>query len=168
MQDDTLAFKAMATLPDHIPDILVEGVREGDVQDEAILEEREGTDSFGTIDGLVRDDEITRLDFLGQRTRRRKRNDRSNPQFPQSGDVCSHGDLGRVVLVVDAVASEKRDGDRLARRGRWVFENRDRRRWLAPWRVDVDDRRFGEMLQRVESCPSYHCNVHGIFSYNIT
>lgn len=166
MQDDTLAFKAMPTLPDHIPDILVEWIREGDMQHEAILEERKGTDSFSPIDRLIWDDEITRLDFLGQRTRRGKCNDRSHTQFPQSSDVCSHGDLGRVVLVVDAVAGEECDGDRLARRWRRVFENRDRRRWLAPWRVYVDDRRLGEILQGVEPSPSYHGNMHGIFSYS--
>lgn len=167
MQDHPVALQTVATLPDHIADILVKRVGKRHMQDKALVEEGEGPDALCAIDGLVRHDKVSRLDLFGERARRGKGNDGPHAQFPQRGDVGSHGDLRRVVFVVDAVARHKRNGDRLPRRRRGVLEDRDRRRRLAPWRVDVYHRDLGEVLQRVESCPSDHGDVHRVCSSRI-
>jgi hypothetical protein len=67
VQDDTLALHGSGALLDDLGDLGIVGVGEGDVADEAVLEEGEGPVSLGTVDDLVRDDEVHGLDALLQR-----------------------------------------------------------------------------------------------------
>lgn len=163
MQHHALALKTMATLPHHVAHLLIKRIRKGDMTHEPTLEERERPHALRAIDNLVRNDKIPRLDLLGQTPSRRERNDAPDANLPQRGDVRAHGDFGRVVLVVDAVAREEGDRDGLAGCRGGMFQDGDGRGRRAPWCVDVEHGRQFEVFERVESRAADHGDVHGVF-----
>lgn len=66
MQHDTLALQTVSASPDHLGDPLVKWVTEGDVSNCTSLKEGEWPDSLRSINNLIRNDEVTRLDVLLQ------------------------------------------------------------------------------------------------------
>lgn len=131
------------------------------MQDKPVLKERVGPDPLGAIDGLVRDDEIPRLDLLRERSRRGERDDAPHPDVAECGDIGPHGDLGGEEFVEGSVAGEESDGDGVAGgRGR-VFEDGDGRRRGPPGRGDGEDGGFVEARESVQASAAYHADVYG-------
>lgn len=159
MQHHPFTLEAVSTLPHDVADTLVERIRKRHMDHEPILEEGVRSDPLGAVDDLIRHHEVAGLDLLGETARGAERDDTPNAEFPQGGDVGAHGDLRRVEFVVRAVAREKGHGDRFAGRGRRVFEDRDGRRRRAPGCVDVQDGRFVEVWEVVETSAADHGDV---------
>jgi hypothetical protein len=114
VQDNTVTLETVAALAHHLGNTLIEGVTEGDVSDNAALEESPRPYTLGTVNDLVRDDEVAGLDLLLQTADGREGDYATDTDGAQSSDVGAGGNLMRGDLVVRAVAAEEGDGDDLA------------------------------------------------------
>lgn len=151
VQNHPFPFETVSAFPNNVTDSFVERVGERDVDHEPILEKGVRSDALCTVDDLVGDDKVSRLDLLRQTPRRAEGDDTPDPELAEGGDVCSHRDFRRVELVVGAVSGQKGHGDGFpGRRGR-VFQNRDGGRRSTPRGLDVQDRRLVEVWEVVET-----------------
>jgi hypothetical protein len=64
------------------------------------------------------------------------------------------------MFVVEAVSGEESDRDGLARGGGVVLEDADGRRWLAPWRVDVQGSGKLKAREGRDASAADYGNVH--------
>lgn len=62
--------------------------------------------------------------------------------------------------MVQAVSRDESYGDGFARRRRGMLQDRDWRRWLSPWRVDIEGGRQSEAWQRGNPSAAYDGNVN--------
>lgn len=122
----------MSTLAHHLGDALVKGVGKGDVANHAALEVSPWPHALGTVNDLVGDDKVTRLDRLLETADSREGNDAPHPDGAQGGNVCAGRDLVRGELVVRAVAAQECDGDGLVIVLALVVQDGDWRGGLAP------------------------------------
>lgn len=82
------------------------------------------SDTLGSVDDLIGDDEMTRGNFLSQRTDRREGNDSLTSDVLQGGDICSARNLAGGDAVMGTVtgneSNEGAGGERgdIYRRGR--------------------------------------------------
>lgn len=133
MHLNTLALKRMPTRTHDISNLSIEWIGKSNMANNAFFEESERSNTLGTIDNLVRDDEISGSDLLLKRTDGREGNDSGNTNLTESSNVGAGWDLVRGVFVVGAVAGEE---------GYWgtiVLENRDWRGCGAPWCLYVEN-----------------------------
>lgn len=137
MQDNAITLKAVSALAHHLGDALIEGVTEGDVGDNAALEESPRAHALGAVNDLVRDDKVTGLDFLLQTADGGESNDAADANGAQGGDVGASGNLMRSDLVVQAVAAQEGDGDNLVVVLTLVVQNGDGRGRSAPRGCDI-------------------------------
>jgi hypothetical protein len=63
--------------------------------------------------------------------------------------------------MVETVSRDERDWDRLARGGRRVLEDGNRRRGLSPWGIDIESRGESEAWQGRDASAAYHGDVDG-------
>ena len=154
MQHDALALHTGSAAADDLGDPLVVGVAEGDVADQAALEEGEGPDALGAVDDLVRDDEVHGLDVLLQGADGREGHDAPHADVAQGGDVGARGDLVRRVLVAGAVPRQERHGRPC------VLQDHDRRRREPPRRLRVHSRDRREPVELVQPRPADDGDVH--------
>lgn len=113
VQDNTVTLQAVTTLADNLGDTLIEGVTEGNVGDNTALEVGPRPDTLGTVNDLVGDDKVTRLDLLLKTADGGEGDDAADTDRAQSGDVGTGRDLVGCDLVVSAVAAQERDGNGL-------------------------------------------------------
>lgn len=132
MQRHALSLQAVSASPNHLGNALVKGITEGDVADDATLEEREGPDTLGAVNDLVRDDEIAGLDLLLQATDSRESDDGADTDGAKGGNVSARGHLMRGDLVVSSVAAKERNSDGLVLDS--VVQDGYRGGGGAPWR----------------------------------
>ena len=125
MQRDALSFKRVAAFPHHGGNAFVKWIRERDVADDPVLEEREGSDPLSAVDDRVWHHEVAGLYFFTQRADGREGDDGPHADGAEGGDIGAGGYLVRSELVVEAVAGEEGDGDGLAGAGGGVFEDGD-------------------------------------------
>lgn len=121
----------MTASPHHLGNALVKGITEGDVADDASLEECEGSDTLAAVDDLVWDDEIAGLDLLLQATDSRESDDSAYTDRAKGGNVSACGHLMRGDLVVRSVAAKERNSDGLILDS--VVQDGDRGGGVAPW-----------------------------------
>ena len=74
---------------------------------DAIFEESERADSFGAVNDLVGDDEISGLDLLLQATNSRESDDGSYANGAEGGNIGTSGHLVWSIFVVEAMTSEE-------------------------------------------------------------
>lgn len=158
VQDDTVALEALRTALDDIGQLGVKRIREADVADEPLLEEGEGPDALGAVDGLVRHDKVHGLDLLPQRADGGEGDDGAHADVAQGGDVGAVGHLVRRELVVDAVARD--EGDEVAA----VLEDLHRRRREAPGRLRVERGDGDEALELAQARAADDADVDGLCS----
>lgn len=161
MQPHPIALETVATTSHHIADLLVKGVGKWDMQHKPVFEEGMWPDALGAIDGLIGDHEVAGLDLLREGACGGEGNDAAHADVAEGSDVGARRHLRRVELVMGAVAREEGDRDRVARRGRRVFEDGDRRRRRSPRCRDGEDCCKAEIREVVETCAAYHANVDG-------
>jgi hypothetical protein len=92
-----------------------------------VLEVGRRSDTLGSVNDTVRNDKISRRDFLSQRTDGGKGDDDLDTDGLECGNVGSGGNFGRGVLMVEAVAGEEGD-----LRAGGESRNGDRRRRETP------------------------------------
>ena len=136
MQRHALTLQAVSALAHNLGNALVKGVAEGNVADNATLEECEGADTLGAVDDLVWNDKVAGLDLLLQTADGGESNDCADTDGAESGNVGARRDLMRGDLVVSTVTTEEGDGDGLVVVS--VVEDGDGRRGLAPGSSDVE------------------------------
>jgi hypothetical protein len=66
MQHNTLALEAVAASPHNLRNALIKRVAEWNMSNYTSLKECERTDSLGTVNDLIGNDEVTGLDLLLQ------------------------------------------------------------------------------------------------------
>lgn len=111
MQDHTLSLHVLCTGLHNRGETGIKRVGETDMSNDTSLEESERSDALGTVNDLVRNDKVHRLDLLLQRPDSGEGNDASYTDVAQSSDIGAIGDLVGSELVVYAVSSEKSDVD---------------------------------------------------------
>ena len=111
VQLHALAREAVAAPAHDACERLVERVREGDVADDAGVEEGEGPDPLRAVDDLVRDDEVARLDRFAQRADGAEGDDGADAKGAQGSDVGAGGDFVGREFVVQAVTGKECDWD---------------------------------------------------------
>jgi hypothetical protein len=141
VEHDAFALHVGAALGDDLGEALIKGVGKADVADDAALEEGEGADALGAVDGLVGDDKIHGLDGLLQGTDGGEGDDGADANVTQGGNVGAVGDLVRRKLVVDTVAGQEGDVDVV------VAEDADGRGRGTPGSIDGE---LGDGLVAVE------------------
>lgn len=146
----------MRALPDEVAERGVEGVGEGDVGDDAVVEEGKWADPLGAVDNLVGNDEVARFDGFLERADGREGDDGAAAEGAQGGDVGAGGDFVRGELVVGPVAGEEGDGDGVA--GSWggVFEDADGGGGSAPRGGGVESRGVVEVGERGKASAAYY------------
>lgn len=163
VQDDTLTLQAVSTGPDDLGNTLIEGVTEGNVSDDAALEEGEGTDTLGAVDDLVGNDKITGLDLLLQATDGGEGDDGADTDGAQSGDVGAGRDLVGSNLVVQTVTAQEGDGDRLVVVGALVVQDGNGGGGGAPRSRDVQRRNLGEARELTQTSTANNGDTDGLY-----
>lgn len=151
MQDDAITLKAVSALAHHLGDALIEGVTEGDVSDNATLEESPRAHALGAVNDLVRDNKVAGLDLLLQTADGGESNDAADANGAQGGDIGASGNLMRGDLVVQAVAAQEGDGDNLVVVLTLVVQNGDGRGRGAPGGCDIQRSHLGEAWQLAQT-----------------
>lgn len=113
MENHALAFEAVAAFLHDLGQGGVEGVGEPDVPYHSAFEEREGADPLGAVDDLVRDDKVPRFDGFLETADCGEGDDGADAEAAEGGDVGAGGDLVGGEFVVEAMAADEGDGDRL-------------------------------------------------------
>lgn len=113
MQAHILALETVSEFPNYLAQIVVKGIREPNMADHALLEESEWPDALGAVNDLVRHDKVPRLDRLLQTAYSGEGNDSADTDGAESRDVGAGGNLMRCEFVVQAMAGEESDRDRL-------------------------------------------------------
>ena len=113
MQNHTVALQAVTAGAHHLSDTLIEGVTEGHMRDYATLKVGPWTHTLGTINDLVGDDKVARLDSLLETANSRESDDATDTDGPQSSNIRAGRDFVRGNLVVETVAAQESDGDDL-------------------------------------------------------
>lgn len=151
MQHDTLSLQAVSASPNDLSNTLIEWVTEGNVSDSTSLEECEWPDALGSVNDLVWNHKIARLDMLLQASHSRESNDGSHADRPQSSNVGSSRHLVGSNLMVKAVTAQEGDSDILAVSRALVVEDSDRSGGLAPGSRDIQGRNLRETREFPES-----------------
>ena len=94
----------MSALPDNGRQSLVKWVAKANMAYHASLKEGKWPDAFGTVDDLVRDDEVAGSDMLLERADGREGNNGADTKVAQCGNVGLVLDLVRRKLVVQAMS----------------------------------------------------------------
>lgn len=124
MKDDAIPFQMLSAGLDDFCEVAIEWVGKAHMADDPLLEESKGPDTLGTINDLIRDDEVHGLDLRLQGTNSSEGNNTSHANVTQSGYVGTVRNFMRCKLVVDAMTSQEsyvgavvgEDGDRGCRR----------------------------------------------------
>ena len=66
--------------------------------------------------------------------------------------------------MVETVSRDERDWDRLARGGRRVLKDGNRRRGLSPWGIDIESRGESEAWQGRNASAAYDSDVDGRYT----
>lgn len=132
MQNNTVTLKAVAALADNLGDTLIEGVTEGNVSYNTILEESPWANTLSAVNDLVRNDKVSGLDLLLETANSGESNDATDTDGAQSSDVGAGGNLMGSNLVVGAVAAQEGDGHDLAIVLALVVQDGDGRGGFAP------------------------------------
>lgn len=93
--------------------------------------------------------------MLLQRPDRTKGNNTAHADVTQGGYVGAGGNLMRCALVVFAMAGKESDGHTV------VFEDLERRGWVAPGREGIDGRNRLVAVDLGEASATYHGDVDG-------
>lgn len=144
VQDDTFALQAVTALTDDLGDTLVEGITEGNVGNNTTLEVGPWADTLGTVNDLIGDNKVARLDGLLQTANGRERNDAADTNGTQGSNVGASGHLVRGNLVVGAVTAQEGDSNGLVVVLALVVEDSDRGGGFAPRGRDVQQSNLGE------------------------
>lgn len=147
MQDDTVTLKAVSALAHHLGNTLIKWVTEGDVGNNAPLEESPRAHALGAINDLVRDDKVAGLDFLLQTANGGESDHAADTDGAQGCDISASGNLMRSNLMVQAVAAQEGDSDNLVVVLTLVVQNSDRRGRDAPGGCDVQRGHLSEARQ---------------------
>lgn len=164
MQLNTITLQAVSASPDDLGNALIERIRKGDVSNSPSLEERPGPNTLGTVDDLVGDNEITRLDLLLQASNGREGDYGAHADGTQSGDVGAGRNLMRRELVMQTVTAEEGDCDDLLRRRALVVEDGYRGGWLPPGRGDGERGDLCEAGEFAKAGTTDHGDADGVFS----
>lgn len=95
-------------------------------------------DTLGTINDLVRNDEVSRLDSFLQTAHCGESNDGPDTNGSERCNVRARVHLVGRDLMVKTVTAKECDWDRFAGAGRRVLKDCDGRRRLAPGSIDVE------------------------------
>jgi hypothetical protein len=109
VQHDTISLQTVSTSPDYLGNPLVEWVTEGNMSNCASLKEGKWPDSLRSINNLIRNDEVTRLDVLLQTADGGEGDDSPHADGPQSGNIGAGRNLVGGNLVVKAVTAQERN-----------------------------------------------------------
>lgn len=107
VEHNAITLHVLAALLDDLSKVLVEGVGESNVADNATLEEGEGADALGSVNDLVGNDKVHGLDLLLQGANGGEGNNGADTDVSQSSNVGAVGDLVRGELVVHTVAGKE-------------------------------------------------------------
>lgn len=111
MHHDTVSVHGSSAGADYISQLLVKGVSNADVTDNAALVESKRADALCAVNDLVREDKIHGLDLLLQRAYSREGDDGAHTDAAQSRNIRSVRDFMRSELVVNTVARKESDVD---------------------------------------------------------
>jgi len=131
------------------------------VADHATLEEGKWPDALCAVDNLVGDNEVARSYFFLERSDSGEGNDGAHAEVSQRCDVGLVLHLVWCEFMVESVSRDGRDWDRLAGGGRRVLEDRNRRRGLSPWGIDIESRGESEAWQGRDASAAYNGDVDG-------
>lgn len=151
MQNDPVTLQAVSAFPHDLGDTLVKGISEGDVGDHTPLEVGPWPHTLGTVNDLVRNDKVARLDCLLETTDSREGDDAPDPDGAQSGNVRAGGNLVRGDLVVRAVSAQECDSNGLVVVFALVVQDGDRGGGFTPGSRDRQRGNLGEARELTES-----------------
>lgn len=161
VQGDTLALQAVSALAHHLGDALVKGVAEGDVGDNAALEESPWAHALGTVNDLVGDHEVAGLDLLLQTADGGEGDDGANTDGAEGSDVGTGRNLVGSDLVVGTVTAQESDCDSLAVVLALVVQDGDGGGRSAPGGLDVQRSNLAEAGQLTQTSASDDSNWDG-------
>ena len=162
MQYNTLTLQAVSASLHNIGNPLIKRIRKGNVANNALLEECPRPEALGAVNNLVRDDKVPGLDILPQATDGREGDDGAHPDGPQGSDVGTRRDLMGSQLVMQAVATEECNGDKLAGGRTLVVQDGDRGRGITPRRRDGQRRNLGEAGKFSKASTTDDGNADGV------
>ena len=145
-------------------DILIEWITEWHVSHHASFKESKWANTLGTINNLIRHDEIPRLNSLLQTSNCRERNHGPDTNAPERSNVGAVRYLVGRNLVVGAVTTEECDGHILAGDAALVMNDGDRRGGLAPGSLDFERGDFGEAGEILKASSADDRNADFVFS----
>lgn len=122
------------------------------------FEEREGADPLGAVDDLVRDDKVPRFDGFLETADCGEGDDGADAEAAEGGDVGAGGDLVGGEFVVEAMAADEGDGDRLVGLRGGVVEDGDGRGGFAPGCGWFEGGDVGEAWEVLQAGSSYDCD----------
>lgn len=133
MENNTISLQAVPTLAHNLGNALIEGVSKGDMSNHTALKVCPRPNALSTVDDLVRDNEVARLDRLLKTANSGEGNDAPNTDRTQGSNVGAGRDLMRGNLVVRAVSAQECDGNGLVVVLALVVQDGDRRGRFTPW-----------------------------------
>jgi len=167
MQPHTLSRQTVSTNFDDLGQTSVEGVGESNMTYHTAFEKGKRSHTFGAINDLVRNDKISRLNLLLQTADRGKGNDGPDTQMSQCRDVGSVAYLMRRKFVMKTMARDESDSNWLSAAGRGVVKDTDRRRGLAPGRLDVQARDMCKACKRLQSSAANDSNRDWLYKVGL-
>lgn len=163
MKGHTIAFQAVSASPDNLGDTLIKWVAEGNVSHDTFLEECKRSDTLGAVDDLVGNHEITGLDLLLQAANGGEGDDGADTDGTQGSNVGAGRDFVGRNLMVQAMATEEGNSDKLASVGALVVKNANRRGGVAPGSRDRQRSNLGEAWKLAKSSTTNDGDADGVW-----
>ena len=145
VHNNTISLQRVSALANNTGNLLIEWISKADVSDNATLEEGEWSDALGSVDDLIRDDEIARLNLLLERADSRESDDAANTDGAECGNVGTVWNLMWCDGVVCAVAGKEGND------GVLVLEDGDWGGWASPWSFNVQAGNSGEAIELLQT-----------------
>ena len=163
MQHDPLTFQAVPAILHNLGNPLIKRIRKGNVADHTLLKESPRPEPLGAVNDLVGDDKVPGLDLLLQATHGGKGDDGAHSDGAQGSNIRTGRDLMRSQLMVQTVATEECDGDKLAGGSALVVQDGDWGRGVTPRRRDGQRRNLGKTREFSKTSTTNHGNADGVY-----
>lgn len=161
MENNAITFQAVSTLTHNLGNTLIEGVTKGDMSNYTAFKVCPRPHTLGTVNDLVRDNKVPRLDGLLKTADSGEGNDTPNTDRAQGGNVGTGRDLMRGNLVVRAMSAEECDGNGLVVVLALVVQDGDRRGRFTPGGRNGERGNLSETRKLTEASATDDSNTDG-------
>lgn len=161
MEDNAIAIQVLSARLDDLSKAAIERVGKANMSNNAFLKKGKRSNTLCTINDLVREHKVHRLDLLLQGADGSEGDDTTYTNVPQGGYVGAVRDFMGCKLVVNAMASQEGDV------GSVMGENANGRSWRAPRGYGVQSSNGLEPIELAETGATNHGNVNWFFSWSV-